>query len=101
MRRIEVEIMWKGKREKVVLREPTWGEYNNALSRSVEVVSVDGVTQTRVDPFKLRKYLLLYAIERAPFKRSEREIDALPASVGELLYRELEKLLPGVEGGKN
>ena len=79
-----------------VLKELTWGEYNDILKDSVVVkVYPNGATDTRVDMIKFKELLVLKSIKEAPFgKPTIQKIRNLPVEVGELLYRKAMEINP-------
>ena len=94
LRRKVVKIEWEGKEEEVVVRELTWGEYNEVLSRLVKVENIGGVTKTVVNLPQYRVEMMVKAIEKAPFKVDEQTIKSLPRSIGEKIWKTVEELNP-------
>ena len=88
----EVEIEWEGKKEVVVVRELTWGEYNEVMEAAIDVYMVGGVPQTKFRYSKYRFELMKRALEKAPFPKEK--IAELPRSIAEKIWRAVEELNP-------
>lgn len=91
-RKKEVIIEWNGQKETVIVRELTWGEYNEVLDAVVEITTVGTVPQTRFNMFKYRVEVLKKAIVKAPFDKNK--VDKLPRSIVEPIWRAVEELNP-------
>jgi len=82
---MEIEIDWKGKMEKVVIEPLSWGENNDCIRKSVNIVNgmreIDIVTQN--------EYKLLKSIKKAPFKLNLEELRKIPVNIGEMLFNKM------------
>ena len=73
-----------------VIREPTWGEYNEIIGKTATILPNGSA---RIDWVRFRLLMLMKCIEEAPIPVNEETLNSLPASVGEQLYRVVEEFL--------
>jgi len=95
MRQAEVEIEWEGRKETVVVRELTFGEHNEVLSKSLKVRNVGGLSQVDFDIATYRKEVMKKAIVKAPFDKNR--IDDIPLSVANKIWEKIAELNPLME----
>lgn len=97
----EVDIVWNGKPEKVVIKRFTFGEFAK-LRKEVRKITWQGSTQHMdIDEEKLLIRTLLYGISNAPFQIDENTIKNLDKTTGEKLYNEIDSFNTLDEGKKN
>ena len=86
---MEIEIDYKGKKEKVVLKSLSWGE-NNECVRVGMTVKPDG--KTNLDFVLQQEHKLVKSIVSAPFEVTLENLRALPAKDGDKLFNAMMKL---------
>jgi len=86
---MEVEIDYKGKKEKVILKSLSWGENNECVRKGVKIKS-DGSRE--FDFVAQQEYKLLKSIKSAPFDLTIESLKKLPASVGDFLFNKMNEL---------
>jgi len=86
---MEVEIDYKGKKEKVVLKALSWGENNECVRVGMQI-KADGTT--KLDFVLQQEHKLVKSIEKAPFEVTLENLRALPAKDGDKLFNAMMKL---------
>src|SRR3989338_3236815 len=97
----EVEINWKGNKEKVELKELSFGERNQCLRESTEIDVMTG--KGRIDPVTFNEKRLLRSIIKASFEVTLNNINSLRSRDGDKLFKALDEFgtLTEEEGKKN
>ena len=98
LREKAVEIEYGGEKMRVVVRELTWAEYNQALAAALTVENVGGVSRSRFDIARFRLEVMKRAVKEAPFPLTDEGVGGLPASLAEKIWRVVEELNPLVAG---
>jgi len=94
LKRKKVTINYGGKKAVVVVRELTWGEFNDVISRASKIENIGGVTRSTFDFVAFREEMILRSIEEAPFKVDRETIRGLPAHVVEKIWQAVSELNP-------
>ena len=81
---MEIEIDYKGKKEKVVLRTLSWGENNDCVRAGMKDNKLDFVLQ--------QELRLVKSIEKAPFEVKIETLRELPVNIGDKLFNAMQKL---------
>ena len=85
-----VEIKYKGKMEKFVLKPLDWGSNNECLRKATRL---NPITQAAdLDPYTYNEYRLLMSLIDAPIQINLPNIRKLPRLVGDKLISEVDKL---------
>lgn len=88
----EFEINWEGRKDKVVIKELTFGERNDLQEEVTKITYVGTMPQIKVSTGKLRELSILKSLVSAPFKIGITEVRNLPNEIGEKIYSEVDKL---------
>ena len=86
---MEVEIDYKGKKEKVVLKSLSWGENNECVRVGMQI-KANG--KTNLDFVLQQEHKLVKSIVSAPFEVTLENLRALPATDGDKIFNAMMKL---------
>ena len=86
---MEIEIDYKGKKEKVVLKTLSWGENNECVREGMKV-SPEGTA--KLDFVLQQEHKLLKSIEKAPFEVTLENLRGLDAKDGDIIFNAMMKL---------
>jgi len=62
----EIEVEYRGKIEKIVLRKLKWGKYNESIQQCTKAEMIGKKIEYKVDSIKLRELLVLNSILICP-----------------------------------
>ena len=79
---MEVEINWKGKKEKVIIEAITFGDLLDAMKQSTKSKIINGMVVEERDETKMSLLILLKSIKKAPFEVKEENIRGLSLEDG-------------------
>ena len=83
-----------GEKHYVVLKEMTFGEFNEFLKQVATTKIEGGQIVLDIDLQKFREMLILKSIKEASFPATIDNIKKLPREVGEKLFEEAQELNP-------
>ena len=88
----EIEVNYKGKQEKVVIKIMGWAERNEFRDSFIENVIIGSINQVKVHPFRMQTSAMQKCIVTAPFKtdinslNEEEDMECL-----DIIYSHIEK----------
>lgn len=94
MKEERIEFEMNGEKHYVVLKEMTFGEFNDFLRNATEVKIEGGQVKMDIDFQKFREMIILKSIKEASFKVTIDEIRKLPREIGEMLFEKAQELNP-------
>lgn len=62
-----MEIDWEGRKEVVKIGRVLYGEYNEALRRSLKASMIGTTTKAEIDATALEEYIIFKSLKQAPF----------------------------------
>lgn len=95
----EIPIMWKGRKETVVIKKLTFGEKGDIRDQSVETRLIGNIMQGTIHMAKFQQLAVWKSLVKAPFEISLKGVRNL-YELGDLLYEEVEKFSKMTESKK-